>query len=277
VPSLVSLDLEQMFGDKVSHQDIWNVRTGFNTETEFFRQRIEQYGFYDLGHVADIGCGFGRWSVFLAECNDRVTAIDFKEGDLEYGRALAEYLHLDNLEFCKGNVLDLSVWADETFDAVWVFSVLQYVERDVALAEIARVVRPGGRVFFGAVNGVGRAIEKICQGWGSNDPYYVERRDTAIAGMKASVESHAPPSIFTHELIRRLIGEVGLEIDNRYPLLDAKSESLPDDEYRFLNDTKAFIDRFLSDDVFRDYVITNHKRLVRGVEFDFTVPAIKPA
>ena len=45
-----------------------------------FRQRVDMVGFKDADHVLDAGCGYGQWSVALAEANRRVSACDRDPG-----------------------------------------------------------------------------------------------------------------------------------------------------------------------------------------------------
>src|SRR3954454_24056465 len=54
-----------------------------------FRQRVDMIGFAGAEHVLDAGCGYGQWSVALAEANARVSACDRDPGMLRIAAAMA--------------------------------------------------------------------------------------------------------------------------------------------------------------------------------------------
>ncbi len=96
--------------------------------------------------LIDMGCGFGALSVFFAGRGARVTGIDPIASRLEVGRAVAAEHDLP-VEFSEGRMEALE-FADESFDiAVQNNSLCYIVDREnrrSALAETARVLRPGG-------------------------------------------------------------------------------------------------------------------------------------
>ncbi len=101
----------------------------------------------EAGDVLDVPCGFGRHAVPLAEAGYRVTGVDRSESLLDEARRRAD--GRASLEYVRGDYRALPL-ADESFDAALnLFSSLGYLgdEADTAvLAEIRRVLRPGGRL-----------------------------------------------------------------------------------------------------------------------------------
>lgn len=98
-------------------------------------------------HVLDLGCGIGGSSRFLASASKcRVTGIDLTQEFIDVAEDLTRRCALDsNITFQQGNALDLP-FADASFDHVWCHNVTMNIEDKVALAaEIARVLKPGGR------------------------------------------------------------------------------------------------------------------------------------
>lgn len=96
------------------------------------------------GLVADLGAGSGFVTEALLAAGLRVIAIDRSERMLE---ALRERLgRPDRLELRAGDA-DAIPLADAEVDAVFANMLLHHVERPPAvLAEMARVLRPGGRL-----------------------------------------------------------------------------------------------------------------------------------
>lgn len=97
-------------------------------------------------HVLDIGAGTGRLTEFAAGLvgpTGRVIGID----PLEYRIAIARLRQSETLTFETGRAEDLSRFGDREFDAVYLNSVLHWIEdKAQALKEIDRVLKPGGRL-----------------------------------------------------------------------------------------------------------------------------------
>ena len=91
--------------------------------------------------VLDIAAGTGTSSAALAKSGAEVIALDFSAGMVEEGRKR----HPD-LTFVQGDAMKLP-FADGEFDAVTISFGLRNVQRpQVAIAEMRRVLKPGGRV-----------------------------------------------------------------------------------------------------------------------------------
>lgn len=99
-------------------------------------------------HLLEIGCGMGFDSVEFLRRGVRVTATDLTPTAVELARQHFEVEGLEPVDVRVENVRDLS-FPDETFDAVWARGVL-HVTGDTreALAEIHRVLKPGGRAII---------------------------------------------------------------------------------------------------------------------------------
>ncbi|MHB8690661.1 MAG: bifunctional demethylmenaquinone methyltransferase/2-methoxy-6-polyprenyl-1,4-benzoquinol methylase UbiE [Solirubrobacteraceae bacterium] len=101
--------------------------------------------------VLDVATGTGDLAFALAEAvgpSGTVVATDFSEKMLELARskAAARGLSGSGLSFSSANALSLPFEAD-SFDAATVgFGVRNFSDLEQGLGELARVVRPGGRV-----------------------------------------------------------------------------------------------------------------------------------
>jgi SAM-dependent methyltransferase len=97
-------------------------------------------------HVLDVGAGTGRLTEFAAGLvgpTGCVIGID----PLEYRIAIARLRQSETLTFETGRAEDLSRFEDGAFDAVYLNSVLHWIEdKTRALKEIRRVLKPGGRL-----------------------------------------------------------------------------------------------------------------------------------
>lgn len=96
--------------------------------------------------IIELGAGTGRYSVALAKAGHNVTAVELAEKNFELlvenGRGVK------SLTALHGDALDLSRFADDSFDLTLVFGPMYHVydeaERMTVLREAVRVTKPGG-------------------------------------------------------------------------------------------------------------------------------------
>lgn len=122
--------------------------------TELFGDRAELIGLLGLldesWSVGDLGCGTGQVAATLAPFVTRVVAIDASRQMLHAARRRIDALARDGrtaeVDLRHGELEALPL-EDGELDAALLFLVLHYVvEPPLALAEAARVLRPGGRL-----------------------------------------------------------------------------------------------------------------------------------
>ena len=98
--------------------------------------------------LLDVGCGPGSITLGLAERlpQGEVVAIDLSQETLAQARIDAEARGIKNLRYEYGNVYELA-YPDASFDVIYAHQVMQHLaDRHVALCEMLRVVKPGGRI-----------------------------------------------------------------------------------------------------------------------------------
>ena len=96
--------------------------------------------------LADIGCGTGSLSVELARFAQRVVAVDLSQEMLRRARARAAEKRLANIDFRSGNALKLPLDTGSV-DAAFCVMVLHFItDPQAAVAELCRIVKPGGSV-----------------------------------------------------------------------------------------------------------------------------------
>ena len=107
-----------------------------------------------LGHllpaldVADIGCGEGYLTLETARWARTVVGIDRSAGVLGRAKALAARRHIDNVTWKKGDLTRLPL-RDCSVDVALLSQSLHHASDPAqAIAESARVLRPGGRLLI---------------------------------------------------------------------------------------------------------------------------------
>ncbi len=91
--------------------------------------------------ILDIAAGTGTSSIALAKSGAEVIALDFSQGMVEEGRR-----RHPELQFVQGDAEKLP-FGEAEFDAVTISFGLRNVQHpEVALAEMLRVLKPGGRL-----------------------------------------------------------------------------------------------------------------------------------
>ena len=129
-------------GEMKALHDINPLRTGY----------IDQATTLAGASAVDVGCGGGLLAEALATSGAKVTAIDLGEAPLAVARAHAEEQGLTiDYRRCTAEAL-----ADEmpgAFDVVTCLEMLEHVpDPSSVVRACARLVRPGGDVFFSTIN-----------------------------------------------------------------------------------------------------------------------------
>jgi 2-polyprenyl-6-hydroxyphenyl methylase/3-demethylubiquinone-9 3-methyltransferase len=102
--------------------------------------------------VLDIGCGGGFLARALASEGHRVCGLDFSLGSLRAARGPAPFSVAHVPAYVAGDAYRLP-FPDAAFDAVCALDFLEHVSAPArAIAEAARVLRPGGLFFFHTFN-----------------------------------------------------------------------------------------------------------------------------
>jgi ubiquinone/menaquinone biosynthesis C-methylase UbiE len=121
--------------------------------------------------VLEIGCGRGGFACWLAHMSPamRLTAADYSPAAVAMGQSFAASAQLHNIDWCVADIQRLP-WPDGCFDTVVSCETIEHVPAPrSAIAELARVLRPGGKLFLTVPNyfnlaGVHRIYRKLVRG-----------------------------------------------------------------------------------------------------------------
>lgn len=118
-----------------------------------YAARLRAHGFAGRGAVLDAGCGFGQWALALAMLGNDVAAVDTAPDRLIFLDGVVRAVPGLSVAVQRGSVTSLP-FGDGVFAGVFSYSTLFLVPWREALAELARVLAPGGRLYVNA-NGIG--------------------------------------------------------------------------------------------------------------------------
>ena len=124
-------------------------RVEFLTTTRY----IEQY-LMPGAKILDVGAGAGEYSLYFARRGYQVSALELADNNL---RAFREKLRPeDGIDLVQGNAVNLSRYADESFEAVLLFGPLYHLhaeaDRQKCIAEARRVCKKDGTLFFAFIS-----------------------------------------------------------------------------------------------------------------------------
>lgn len=111
-----------------------------------YNERVEFLGLTGLTRVLDAGCGMGQWAIALGMQNKEVVGIDIDASRLYVGDQLAKANGLDNVSF-ENSALEKTPFEDNSFDAVFCYSVIMFTNISETLAEFRRILKPNGKVY----------------------------------------------------------------------------------------------------------------------------------
>ncbi|HEX8474149.1 MAG TPA: class I SAM-dependent methyltransferase [Pyrinomonadaceae bacterium] len=143
--------------------EAWHMRLDVDAEADtpwhnLVKQHLEPER--DLGgkRVLEIGCGRGGFACWLASQTPRpseVVAADFAHTAIEKGRAFASERGIAGVVWEVADIQNIA-HADASFDTVVSCETIEHVpDPRRALHELARVLRPGGRLFLTTPNYLG--------------------------------------------------------------------------------------------------------------------------
>lgn len=160
----------------------------FSSNSEIARELLALEG----RRVLDIGCGTGKFTRFLARAGAHAVGVDANENVLKTARAA---LRGEDVEYRHGRGEALP-FPDETIDIVVFSNSLHHIALDRmgdALAEAARVCKPGGNLYVMEPVAAGNWFEAtrlVNDETAVRNAAYAALRRIDVVGLRATEEVH---------------------------------------------------------------------------------------
>lgn len=184
-------------------------RLEFDTTMFFLKQHLPAKGL-----VLDAGGGPGRYTIELAKLGYDVTLLDLTREMLEIAREQITKAHVDERvkEILEGSIDDLSMFKDNTFDAlVCLGGTLSHLvidkQRKKAINELVRVAKPEAPIFVSVIGRLAICMNTIVFLWPELESAPEVYRKYTETGDYFGGVGFAPAHFYTPEELEREFGD----------------------------------------------------------------------
>ncbi|MEI6207235.1 MAG: bifunctional demethylmenaquinone methyltransferase/2-methoxy-6-polyprenyl-1,4-benzoquinol methylase UbiE [Desulfuromonadales bacterium] len=144
--------IQQMFGAIAPRYDFLNRLLSFGIDRRWRRKAVRLLKFREGSRILDVATGTGDVALEIARntpASVRITGADFCREMIDLGlEKVSASPYAGRIDFKVAPCEDLP-FADNTFDSITIaFGIRNVVDRSLGLAEMWRVVRPGGRLII---------------------------------------------------------------------------------------------------------------------------------
>ncbi len=171
-------EVEQFYGQ--SAEDEWNRLERHRMEFAVTLRALSDYLPPVPARVLDIGGGPGRYAITLAQQGYTVTLFDLSAPLLDFAHRKAAEMGVTLAGYEHGTATDLSRFPPENFDAALLMGPLYHLlepeERQQAVREAYRIIRPGGLIFatfitrYAPIRDMARkAPHRLIERWAEHD------------------------------------------------------------------------------------------------------------
>lgn len=141
--------VHHVFETIYNRYDFMNSVISFQRHKSWRKDTMKRMNVQPGQQALDVCCGTADWTIALADAvgkSGKVYGLDFSKNMLKVGDEKIEELGLSQATLLHGNAMDLP-FDDNTFDFVTIgFGLRNVPDYMQVLKEMARVVKPGGKV-----------------------------------------------------------------------------------------------------------------------------------
>ncbi|MEO8732691.1 MAG: bifunctional demethylmenaquinone methyltransferase/2-methoxy-6-polyprenyl-1,4-benzoquinol methylase UbiE [Flavobacteriales bacterium] len=140
--------VERMFDSISPKYDLLNRLCSLGTDQGWRRKVIRNLGKESVDRLLDVATGTADLAIMGAKVAKQITGADISSGMLSVGRVKVQKADLaDRITLVQADAAELP-FPDASFDAITVaFGVRNFEDLPRGIAGMARVLRPGGRLF----------------------------------------------------------------------------------------------------------------------------------
>ena len=144
--------IQQMFGTIAPRYDFLNRMLSFGIDRRWRKKAVRMLKYREGARILDVATGTGDVALEIARTTPpsvKITGADFCKEMVELGRLKTDRSpYSGRIDFKVAPCEDLP-FPNETFDSITIaFGIRNVVDRKLGLAEMWRVLRPGGRMII---------------------------------------------------------------------------------------------------------------------------------
>jgi len=144
--------IQQMFGTIAPRYDLLNRMLSFGIDRRWRRKAVRLLKYREGARILDVATGTGDVALEIARTTPpsvKITGADFCREMVDLGQIkVARSPYAGRIDFKVAPCEDLP-FPNETFDSITIaFGIRNVVDRKLGLAEMWRVLRPGGRMII---------------------------------------------------------------------------------------------------------------------------------
>ena len=144
--------IQQMFGALAPRYDFLNRLLSFGIDRRWRKKTVRLLKYRSDARILDVATGTGDVALEIARTTPasvKITGADFCQEMVDRGKIkVAASPYADRIDFKVAPCEDLP-FASDTFDSITIaFGIRNVVDRKLGLAEMWRVLRPGGRMLI---------------------------------------------------------------------------------------------------------------------------------
>jgi len=187
--------------------------------------------------VLEIGCGGGQNAIVLAKWGARAVGLDISEEQIKYAREIAEREKV-KVPFCVGNMEDLSIFHNESFDIVLSSFAVGYVENLIrTFQEVFRVLRKRGLFVFAEVHPTANRGRIVRYGkrrtWGISNyfdrrrriwTWKIDRKTAKFYGYHRTIQDYFSLLVTTGFVVEKILEPEPYQLDK---MSEAEIERIP--------------------------------------------------
>lgn len=204
--------IQQMFGAIAPRYDFLNRLLSFGIDRRWRKKTVRLLKYREGSRILDVATGTGDVALEIARCTPssvKITGADFCREMVELGeQKVASSAYAGRIDFKVAPCEDLPFAAD-TFDSITIaFGIRNVVDRKLGLAEMWRVLKPGGRMIILEFSTPRSMLFRQIY-------YFYFRRLLPVVGglfSRYNAYKYLPDSVLefpSHEEFSRLISEAG--------------------------------------------------------------------
>ena len=161
MPETNKIEIPDRLLQRLSPNDTGFLQRVYSGGLDKYKKQLARIGFVGVERILDAGCGFGQWTLAMAQTSKQVIGIDIDPERLSVSTQLASINNFKNVEFRRASLEDMPDF-EEAFDAVFCYSVVYLTDYHKVFRHFFRTLKKGGELYI-CTNGPGWYLYNIIE------------------------------------------------------------------------------------------------------------------